>query len=456
MKHDFLYVAGKADSGTGDGGFIRLAVPLKEVNDTANLLRMKIIFVVSIGLVVTVLISTWLIMMVKNLVAQIAEFSRSLAMGELGKRLFLQGGSEFGAIAGDLTTLSERLRTVVAGNEEEKNRLQVILKSIPDALLIIDASGTVRLSNEAAAEFFGPANFTGMQFMEVVRSHEFCDLMDEVRAGTQSGRAEFSIDTPSVRVLSVTVSPLFFRGETPSGFVAVFHDVTQARRLEEVRKDFVANVSHELKTPITAIKGFSDTLLDGAIDDREHALKFLKTIKANSERINSLVDDLMTISKIELGVIRVEKTAVPIDDVLEHVSATLGAKAAEKDLTLSFSASPGLDEILADRDRLIQIFTNLVDNAIKFTDAGSVVFGIAAEDGKTFLFVEDTGPGIPQKHLPRLGERFYRIDAARSRKMGGTGLGLAIVKHLVRAHGWEMQIESTLGKGTRVRISLTP
>ncbi len=188
------------------------------------------------------------------------------------------------------------------------------------------------------------------------------------------------------------------------------------------------------------------------MSDTEHAEKFLKIIKSNSERINSLVDDLMTISKIELGVAKIEKSAVNVSEAVEHVLALLRAKAAQKNLYLKTDLPETRLAILADRDKLIQVLTNLVDNAIKFTDKGGVTIGARSVNTRTILSVEDTGVGILEKHLPRLGERFYRVDTARSRKMGGTGLGLAIVKHLVKAHGWDMQIESVPEKGTTVRI----
>jgi two-component system phosphate regulon sensor histidine kinase PhoR len=231
-----------------------------------------------------------------------------------------------------------------------------------------------------------------------------------------------------------------------------FHDITELKKSEQVRKDFVANASHEIKTPITAIKGFADTLLEGALDDKEHAVKFLRSIQSNSERINSLVDDLMTISKIEMGVVKIGKASIGFSDIAQAVQTLLREKAAAKNLSLKISINPDIHEIVADRDRLTQILTNLVENGIKFTEQGGVTFGIDKENGKTIIFVEDTGIGIPKQHLSRLGERFYRVDPSRSRQMGGTGLGLAIVKHLVKAHGWDMQIESTLGKGTKVRI----
>jgi two-component system phosphate regulon sensor histidine kinase PhoR len=349
--------------------------------------------------------------------------------------------------------MSVTLQGMMSQSEEERNRLNVILKSLPDALLIMDGKGMITLSSSSVKDFFGDVPAAGTGFAEVVRNHELADLIDEARKTLAPGTAEFSIETPEEKHLMARVSPLFYRGSELSGFVAVFHDITEIKKLEQVRKDFVANVSHELKTPITAIKGFADTLLDGALGDQENATRFVQTIRSNSERINALVDDLMIISKIELGVIRVEKSLIDIGGVFENIVELFKAKAASKNLSLEIHGDQTIGQIEADRNRLIQILTNLVDNAVKFTETGRVTFGIdREEDGKPFLFVEDTGIGVPAKFLSRLGERFFRVDLARSRKMGGTGLGLAIVKHLVKAHGWHMQFESVQGKGTRVKI----
>ncbi len=454
MKYDFLYVSKMITRGEKEEGFIRLSVPLNEVNNAVNLLRIRLVLVVAIALLATWGVSLWQTGHLRKLLVQITDFSRSLSRGEIEKRLFLENAGEFTEIADNLTSMSFKLQEVIQLSEEEKNRLNAILKSIPDALLIISAKGAVTLSSTSARKFFGDIPLTGMQFVEVVRNHEFSDLIQEVRRSLSPGMTEFKMETPSEKHLSVRVSPLFYGEHELSGFVAVFHDITESRKLEQVRKDFVANVSHEIKTPITAIRGFADTLLEGALDDRENASRFIQTIKSNSERINCLVDDLMTISKIELGVIQVEKSEIYSVDVFDSVSELFKDMAASKNLYLRVSVNPGVMKISADRDRLIQILTNLVDNAIKFTETGGVTFGADQEDGKTFLFVEDTGIGVPAKHLSRLGERFYRVDPARSRKMGGTGLGLAIVKHLVKAHGWTMHIESIHGKGTKVRIFL--
>jgi len=454
LKYDFLYVAKRIGQGERTEGFIRLAMPLRDVDHAVNLLRIRIIIVVVAVLFIMGILSIIQTDHLRRLLKQITGFSQSLSRGEIDKRLFLHNAGEFNEIAENLTSMSIKLQEMMSVSEEERSRLNVILKSIPDALLIVDAKGVISLASSSVTEFFGDVTIIGAPFVYVVRNHEFTDLVEEVRTTLSPGSTEFRVDVPEEKYLKARVSPLFYGGQGLSGFVAVFHDITQIEKLEQVRKDFVANVSHELKTPITAIKGFADTLLEGALDDKEHAVGFIRTIKSNSERINSLVDDLMTISKIELGVIGVEKSVVVVDDIFKSVLELFRDKAAAKNLLLTVSNTTDKTEINADKNRVIQILTNLVDNAIKFTETGGVVLGLDKEQEQLFLFVEDTGIGVSAKHLERLGERFYRVDPARSRKMGGTGLGLAIAKHLVRAHGWTMQIESTYGKGTKIKIYL--
>ncbi|RJR23061.1 MAG: PAS domain S-box protein [Nitrospiraceae bacterium] len=419
-----------------------------------NHIRTRIILVTSLALIVTWGFSAWQTERLRRLLKQITDFSRSLSRGEIDKKLVLQRAGEFNEIADNLTSMSFNLQGMMKQSEEERSRLNVILRSVPDALLIIDVKGAVTLSSSSVRDFFGDIPVTGVHFIEVVRNHEFSDLIDAVKKSHLPGMTECALEVPTEKHLTVRVSPLFYKESELSGFVAVFHDITEIKKLEQVRKDFVANVSHELKTPITAIKGFADTLLDGALSDRDNAERFVMTIKANSERINALIDDLMTISKVELGVIKVEKTLLDIQSVFENIVEIFKDKAVAKKLYLKVEGSPDIQQIEADRNRLIQVLTNLVGNAIKFTETGGVTFGIKQENGKVFLFVEDTGIGVPDKYVSRLGERFFRVDPARSRKMGGTGLGLAIVKHLVKAHGWSMQVDSSPGEGTKVKIIL--
>jgi two-component system, OmpR family, phosphate regulon sensor histidine kinase PhoR len=452
IRYDFLYVARKIAVNGEPVGFVRLSVPLRDIDRSINIITMKVLTIVISILLATGLISLWQIDHIRRLTRQIRDFSRSLAHGELGKKLFIEHAGEYDEIAESLNTMSAELQKNIAASEEEKYRLNMILRNIPDALFIIDVHGVIILSSLAARKLFGETALQGRRFIEVFRNSEFLTLMEDVQKQRATGVAEVKIDSPLEQYCVVQVSPLSYNEAGLSGYIAIFHDITRLKKLEQTRKDFVANISHEIKTPITVIQGFAETLLEGALDDTDHARKFLKTIRSNSERINSLVDDLMTISKLELGVISITKTPVDLEDVGGQIMEMLQDKAKEKNLTIKMELLPVPKTIEADRDRLIQILTNLVENAIKFTEQGGVTFGNAQENGLTYLYVEDTGIGIAQKYLPRLGERFYRVDPGRSRNMGGTGLGLAIVKHLVKAHGWDLQIESSLGKGTKIKV----
>ncbi len=452
LHDELLYVAIRVMRSGKPVGFIRLSMQLRTVDAAVNSLRIKIFGAVAAILLATGLFSIGQMERIRRLTRQIVTFSRSLAGGAVGNKLYLERAGEFDEIAESLNAMSVELQNSIAVNEEERKRLTVILRSIPDVLMILDSQGIVQLSSSASRSYFGDAPLRGKQVFEVIRNPLFLSLMDEARRNLTAGVGELRLDYPEERFFSARVSPLSYKASELSGFVVILHDITQLKRLEQTRKDFVANISHEIKTPITSIKGFADTLLEGALHDAEHAERFLTIIKSNSERINSLVDDLMTISKIELGVAKIEKAPVAVPDAVEQVMTLLQAKAAEKNLFLKKDIPDQELTVAADRDKLIQVLTNLVDNAIKFTEKGGIMISAGKDNGKPYIVVEDTGIGILEKHLPRLGERFYRVDTARSRKMGGTGLGLAIVKHIVKAHGWDMQIESVPEKGTKVKI----
>lgn len=452
LQYDLLYAARRFGDQGRQKGFIRLALPLTEINESINHLRLRINLAVMLVFLSFGLILIWQTERIRKFVIRIAEYAGALTHGLFKKKLYLEGAGEFTELAHDLNNMASELEETIRARDEETDRLNVILKSIPDALLLINVDGNIELSNNAARQLFAHGHIDGRPFLEVVRSPEFLDLFDEVKRSRMPGSAELIIDTPEERHLSVRVSPLSYKVGELSGIVAIFHDTTRMKKLEQMRKDFVANVSHEIKTPVTAIRGFAETLLDGALYDKENAEKFLNTIKAHSLRLNRLVEDLLTISKLELGVMTVNKAEFNIGDIIDEVIQTSLVHAAGKDLTVEKRLESGETLIRGDRDRVEQILLNLVDNAIKFTEKGRIEIGISLDNGRHFFFVKDTGIGVPLKYVPRLGERFFRIDPSRSRELGGTGLGLAIVKHLVKAHGWEMKIESMEGSGTTVKI----
>lgn len=423
---------------------------------------------------------------IKRDIDEIVEFSKSIASGNLDRRLFIRERGKLNDLAENLNIMAAELKHKLKEDEEEKHRTEAILRSMSDGLLLVDTEGVIVLANPGFKKLLAmDGEIEGKPFMEVLRNAELHDVMNRAREDKKTISHEIEVAYPKELHLMTTAVPVYSLQEEVTGIVLALHNITRLKQLEEMRKDFVANVSHEIKTPITAIKGFAETLLEGAIDDKENATKFLETIKNHSERLNSLVDDLLTLSKIELGGITIEKQPVDISNVIDTVFTTLREKARDKGLYLKKSIPEDTPKVPADRDKLVQILLNLVDNGIKFTENGGVTIkvkssrlrpeaqpeGFKAQSetevvdsslitrhsspGDFYeISVEDTGIGIPKKHIQRLGERFYRVDNTRSRELGGTGLGLAIVKHLTKAHGWDMEIESTQGMGTKVKLIL--
>jgi two-component system phosphate regulon sensor histidine kinase PhoR len=441
--------------------FIRLSMPLDEIETEIGKIRIKIIAASLISLLAVIFIGLFQTKKITKSIEEITSFSKEVAAGNFKKRLLLTEKDEIGELGKNISDMAQELNIRLKQSEEEKQKVEAILENMSDGLILTDTKGRIILSNSAFMNLFGlETEIEGKTLMEILRKTELIDVIEDVVKNKKRISLEFEINYPRELYLMTTASHFTIKGEI-SGVILIFHDITRLKRLEEIRKDFVVNVSHEIKTPITAIKGFAETLLEVALDDKENAQKFLETIKDHSERLNSLVSDLLTLSRIELGDIKIEKTDVNLDEVIEAVFTTLKEKAYNKGLYLKKKIDSEINEIKADRNRLIQILINLVDNGIKFTEKGGVTVKVKSDklevksgEEKKFITisVEDTGIGIPKKHLPRLGERFYRVDSARSRELGGTGLGLAIVKHLLKAHGWEMEIESTEGKGTTVKI----
>jgi two-component system phosphate regulon sensor histidine kinase PhoR len=452
IQEDLLYIAHKVVRDSSVMGFIRLAVPMKEVKKSVNVLRVKINLVVILIYLIAGSLLIWQTNRMRKFIYKLADYSGALAHGLFRDRLSLRDAGEFTEIAQNLNDMASELKINLDRINEETNRINVILRSIPDAILLINPDNTVQLSNNKARELFRNSLLEGKLIIEVVNSSDLLFLIDKVRKNRMPESSELVIGHPAERYLVVRLSPLFYKVGEFAGIVTIFHDITDFKKLEQMRKDFVANVSHEIKTPVTAIQGFAETLLDGALYDTENAEKFLNTIKAHSERLDRLVDDLLIISRIELGATQVNKTEVIIADILNGAIQTMTVQAAEKNLEMKNAIHNKNTVINADRDRLEQIFLNLVDNAIKFTEKGGIEIGVSQERGKNFFYVRDTGIGVPEKYIDRLGERFFRVDTSRSRELGGTGLGLAIVKHLVKAHGWEMNVESQVGEGTTVKI----
>jgi two-component system, OmpR family, phosphate regulon sensor histidine kinase PhoR len=332
---------------------------------------------------------------------------------------------------------------------------QVLFNSMLEGLLLLDRNRKIYLANRAFKNLFGlKIELRGKTVMEALRFHELDELVKRVEADQQVFNYELKLPELSERWLQVNAAVISNSAGEREGTILVFHDLTRLKQLERTREEFVANVSHELRTPLSLIKGYVETLLDGARNDPAIAERFLKIIERNTQRLDLLIQDLLTISALESERIKLNLQPMELRPLIEKVFTDLKPPAENKNVEL-LSQLPELTAT-ADVNRLEQVLANLVDNAIKYGRAqGSVkVGGKKLDDGKLEIFVQDDGPGIPAESLDRVFERFYRVDKARSRDQGGTGLGLSIVKHIVQAHGGEVWVKSELGKGATFFFTL--
>ncbi|MDA8168726.1 MAG: ATP-binding protein [Nitrospiraceae bacterium] len=381
---------------------------------------------------------------------ELGGFIEELAKGNLEKRLYLKGKHGFPRIMTNLSILAANLQDRIKEAEELRRRMDVLMKSTPDGIILVDSKNRIKTVNPSLEGIFNVkgAGISGRRLAEALNVTGLNKLIGNAR---ENGAGKSEIFTIDSKYISVSAFPFSGPQEHYAGSVLVARDITAEKRIDEIRRDFVANVSHELKTPVTAIKGFAETLLDGALDNREDSVRFLNTIKFQSERMEQLIKDLIVLSKIEFGAVPIEKKAVSLPGIVDNVFSLFEEKASSKGLYLKKDIE--CDSIDADPERLMQILVNLLDNAIKYTDSGGLIIRAReADNWQCVLTVSDTGIGVPKKYISRLGERFFRVDPSRSRELGGTGLGLAIVKHLILAQGWKMHIDSDLGKGTSVRI----
>ena len=332
---------------------------------------------------------------------------------------------------------------------------ETLFNSMIEGLLLLDANDRIQLANRAFVQLFGAAaDVRGKTVLEVLRQHELAELIEKVASQKQVLGYELKLGGLSERWLQINAAAVFDGDGKNQGTIVVFHDLTRLKQLERTREEFVANVSHELRTPLSLIKGYVETLLDGAKDNPEVATKFLQTIQRNGERLQFLIEDLLTISELESGRLKMNLQSVRLRSLVDRVLEDFKTQAEVNRVALKNDVPDVAAR--ADSDRLQQVLGNLIGNAIKYGRAdGHVAVGGQLTNGNTIeLCVQDDGPGIPPESLERVFERFYRVDKARSREQGGTGLGLSIVKHIVQSHGGKVWAKSELGKGAAFYFTL--
>ncbi len=455
IKRNLLYYAVRLPVAGGTAVVLRFALPLQTVDEELGAFRRRLWLASIVMLLVTGMASLLISRSFSDRVERLTKFSLRVAEGDFRPIDADRSGDALDSLAVSLNQTAAQLDRTIRTLTEERNLSSAILGSMVEGVAVVNASERLLFANAGFAEILDldvPPK-SGSALVEVVRQTELIEAVRAVLNGESRVETEIVTGTLRQRFFAVTVASV--RAAETSGAVIVLHDITELRKLERVRRDFVANVSHEFKTPLTAIQGFAETLLAGAIDDPQNRLRFLEIILEHSRRLARLTDDLLKLSKMDADRLELEIRRLSVSQFVESCIETTQRPAAEKDLRISVNLQQPLPDIAADRRRLTEVLQNLLDNAMQYTPAGGqIMVSASADDAEVTFTVSDTGIGIPRADQFRIFERFYRVDVARSREVGGTGLGLAIAKHLVEVHGGRIWVDSEVGQGSQFHFTV--
>jgi two-component system, OmpR family, phosphate regulon sensor histidine kinase PhoR len=443
-NRDMLYVAVPMEKDGKITGVIRTSLFLGDIDNLLTKLNYHVagigLGIVFIALLAAFLISNSVVRPIRHLTLA----ARKVASGDFSVRVFLKTKDELRVLADSFNRMNEEMEKMFSELGQQKEELKSIIDSLQEGLLVLDKQGKVIRSNESFRKIIGNQAVEGKFYWEIMRSPRLAELLK--KAGTEKRNFVEELKLGD-RIFMCSVTPLKGGEE----IVSVFHDITEIKDIEKIKKDFVINVSHELRTPLTAIKGYAETLRNEI--DTAPGKKYLETVERNTDRLINIVNDLLLLSGLE------EKAVLELEDIdlrgfLENVIRIFDQRLKDKQLSLVIDVKENLPPIKADLFKLEQMLVNLLDNAVKYTDRGEITVSMDVQDKRVRIQVRDTGIGIPKDDIPRIFERFYVVDKSRSRKSGGTGLGLSIVKHIVLLHNGTIGIESALGKGTSVTVTL--
>lgn len=443
VKEQMLYVALPIERNERIEGVLRLSIYLRDINELLNRLKLKIFLVstliIAFSLIGALLFSNRIFKPIKQLISG----SKRVAEGNFDSKVFLKNRDELKELADNYNFMTDQLKKFMTELSFQKEELKCIISSMEPGLLVWDKEGRITLANESLRHIIGKEPFEAKLYWEVFEESKIFELIQRVIEKKSSASDELQIDG---NYYQISASYLTAMEET----VLIFHDITDIRNLERIKRDFIANVSHELRTPLTAIKGYAETI-EGV--DKENR-QYLDIIKRHTDRLISIVKDLLTLSELEKKDFELQIDDVNLNALLVNIIRMFGNRIKQKGLKVELDVEDRFPLIKGDSVKLEQVFINLMDNAIKYTEEGSITITARKENHEIAIRIEDTGIGIPEPHVPRIFERFYTVDKSHSRRLGGTGLGLSIVKHIVLLHDGSIDVESTQGRGTTFTVHL--
>jgi two-component system, OmpR family, phosphate regulon sensor histidine kinase PhoR len=438
----FMYVGAPTSSGA-----VRLAYPLSAVEAAARKVHRTLLLASGLAFLIAMILAGIAALSIARRLHNIVQFADQIASGDLTARISESSDDEIGQVASALDKTARHLEENFAALETSRRQLETLLNSMQDAVIAVGADGRVQWANRGMNRLAQRARVSA-PLIDTVRDPDFLAVVRTASEEKTAHTARASSIVPG-RTFDVTAAPM-----PGGGAVAVLRDLTETERVEKTRRDFIANVSHELRTPLTSIQGYAETLLDGK-PENNHVRDFLEIIRKNAARMSRLTEDLLTLARVESGEQRFDVQPTLPGEMLQEAVQSFGEIARAQGVELVVEEAAAAVAVAADREAIHQVFSNLIDNALKYAASGRrIVLGARSAEQAVEFFVRDLGPGIPSEHLPRLFERFYRVDKARSRESGGTGLGLAIAKHIVLAHGGTIRAESELNHGSTFVFTL--
>ena len=453
--HTYVYAAQILAGPRGETLVLRLAEPLEQLQTLRGQLAAAMALAALAAGLAILITSLWLDRRLFEPLSRLIADARDIAAGRAA-RVAVPEEDELAALALALNRLAATAEEQFEAVREERDHLRQILASMSEGVLVVGPDGRALMLNPAFHRLFDlTGDFSGRPVLEIVRHPGFSRLVEDTLRLGQPQTAQIELSTLERRTLMLASSPLSGGAGGGLGAVVVTRDTTELTRVADMRRDFVANVSHELKTPLAAIRGFAETLRDGALDEPPTARRFTDRILSQCHRLQELLNDLLTLSRLEGVAPALERESVDLGALVRRAAELISAAAREKRVEIAVEADGAVPPMLGDPDGLERLVLNLLDNAVKYNRPdGQVTLRLSRSDGEAVLEVSDTGIGIPPESIPRLFERFYRVDKGRAREEGGTGLGLAIVKHVAQAHGGQVEVESRLGRGSIFRVKL--
>jgi two-component system phosphate regulon sensor histidine kinase PhoR len=458
LRQEMMYVALPLEKDGEVVGVVRTSMPVSEIDATLGSINRKIALAGILLILLAAVVSLFVVRRISQPLEEMKRGAQRFAEGNFAHKLLIPDSEELGGLADALNNMSQQLGDKIHIVTEQRNEFETILTAMREGVLAVDSEERILTFNQAAGSFFGIdlSSAKGHAIQEVIRNADIQRFLSGVLTGQGVVEGEIVLHGPENKFLQVSGTELLDSGGRKIGALAVLNDITRLRQLENIRREFVANVSHELKTPITSIKGYVETLQEGALNDQENVQKFLDIVSKQSDLLNAIVDDLLMLSRIEQeaegGDFQLAEEN--LRQILEAAVMDYTLKAQDRNIQVALNCSDKI-MIRANARLLEQAIGNLLDNAIKYSEPGKAVEVEAIRNSdEVVISVSDHGSGIASQHLPRLFERFYRVDKGRSRELGGTGLGLAIVKHIAQAHGGHVTVESTPGKGSIFTLHL--